>query len=128
MDMEFAEAGVASAVPADTGLLVLVRHGERLDEADPMLWRRMTGTGDVEWHDPPLTERGVRQAAAAGAGLAKELGGLPGAEAVFASPSLRTLGTAAAIAAALGAKLVPVTALYGCAAAAKMSGLAKLKM
>ena len=37
--------------------VILVRHGERLDEADREAWRRLR-THDTQY-DPPLTSTGV---------------------------------------------------------------------
>ena len=52
-------------------LIVLVRHGERLDEADPTAWRRIRT--DANRADPPLTATGVAQSLAAGDKLASLL-------------------------------------------------------
>ena len=77
----------ATATPAQ----VVVRHGERLDEADSGAWRRLR-TGATR-NDPPLTERGHEQARGAGAQVARLLADLVGEApvAVYSSPTARTM-------------------------------------
>src|SRR5262249_51468727 len=71
--------------------IVLVRHGEQVapDQAQPAT--------RAEWIDPPLSDRGVRQADAVGAGLAAEA-----IDAVYASPLQRAFETGRAVAALHG--------------------------
>ena len=82
---------------------------------------------DRFWHDPPLTAAGVAMATETGAKLATELKGMEHLVTVYASPSIRTIGTAAPIAAALGKPVILHKGLY-CAAAAKTYGLAKCEL
>ena len=77
-----------------TGSIWVVRHGERAD-VDPE-WEK-TATRP---HDPPLTALGHVQAAATATVLAGEA-----IEAIFSSPFLRCMQTAAAIARALGLQI-----------------------
>ena len=49
-------------------LVVLVRHGERLDEVDAAAWRRMRT--EANRNDPPLTPGGVHMSRDAGERLA----------------------------------------------------------
>jgi broad specificity phosphatase PhoE len=71
--------------------LWLLRHGERVDQVDPD-W----AAGADRPHDPPPTERGREQAAAAGDRLRGE-----GVGAVYSSPFTRAVATADAVARAL---------------------------
>lgn len=66
----------------------LARHGRRIDFADPS-WARTAERP----YDPHLTERGLEQARALGLRLAGE-----GVRRIFASPFLRTVQTASAVA------------------------------
>ena len=75
--------------------LWVVRHGERADDANP-LWH-LTATRP---HDPPLTAEGIRQAESTAEALRRKCHQQP-IEAVYTSPFLRCLETAAAIASAL---------------------------
>lgn len=72
--------------------LVIVRHGERLDNVQP----RWTNTAERP-HDPPLTDRGREQADATGRHLGAQ-GWAPDGVLLLASPFLRTMQTAHAIA------------------------------
>ena len=102
--------------------VALVRHGERLDEADKFKWSKIR-THENQFN-PPLTTLGYKQSRQAGKKISKWLGALPKATAVYSSPTSRTLGTAAAI--ALELDLQEVRPAYGlnCCAAAKMTGVA----
>ena len=113
-------------VPPGHALIMIVRHGERLDEADKSAWRRQVASQPEYFHDPPLTDQGVAQAARAATGLAAELAGIDCA--VFASPSIRTLATAGQIGVALGKPVQPVLGLYCCAAAAQNHGVRNLQL
>jgi broad specificity phosphatase PhoE len=67
--------------------VILVRHGEQaIPEQGPAATR-------LEWIDPPLSARGIRQAEAVGIGLAAEP-----IDAVYASPLERALDTGRAVA------------------------------
>jgi broad specificity phosphatase PhoE len=72
-------------------VLWLVRHGERRDEVDPS-WAEDADRP----HDPPLTERGRRQAERVGERLRGQ-----GVEAIYASPFVRATETAHLVARAL---------------------------
>lgn len=80
---------------AQTGGVWVVRHGERADVVDPD-WHLTAARP----HDPPLTEHGFAQAAATGVALRGER-----VDAVYTSPFLRCVQTAAAVAKELGAPL-----------------------
>src|SRR5512144_1828975 len=77
-------------------MLYLVRHGESLGNVNPGLRRQ---------DDPPLTDRGLAQAARAAEALASI-----GIDAVFSSPLRRARETAEAIGAAAG---LPVQTVPG---------------
>lgn len=96
--------------------VVVVRHGERLDEADRKEWHRIRTPETV--NDPPLTETGWRQATEAGAQVMKLLQ-TGDRVAVYSSPTARTLSTAAAMVAGSlqGQAVAPVYGLNCCAAA-----------
>eukprot|EP01060_Flectonema_neradi_P005190 TRINITY_DN13440_c0_g1_i1.p1 TRINITY_DN13440_c0_g1~~TRINITY_DN13440_c0_g1_i1.p1 ORF type:complete len:252 (+),score=35.92 TRINITY_DN13440_c0_g1_i1:43-798(+) len=108
----------------------LMRHGERLDEADKRAWAAIA-TQDT-YHDPPLTEKGKHQAAVAGKALKLHLGTRDIAinkTKLFVSTSLRTLGTAAHAGKALGSREMILTpGAFQCAAAARRAGLSSLRM
>jgi broad specificity phosphatase PhoE len=70
----------------------LLRHGERQDSVDPEWASRADRV-----HDPGLTERGHDQAAQTGRRLREA-----GIDAIYASPFLRTVQTADAVARELG--------------------------
>eukprot|EP00756_Hemistasia_phaeocysticola_P037918 Hpha_TRINITY_DN16728_c1_g10::TRINITY_DN16728_c1_g10_i1::g.78366::m.78366 len=99
--------------------VVVVRHGERLDEANRVEWRK-TRTEETR-ADPPLTELGWKQAGAAGAAIRQKLADIFGPQAVptvYSSPAVRCLSTAAGMAPVLQFKeVVPAYALNCCAAA-----------
>ena len=108
-------------------IAVVLRHGERLDEADKVRWRRLRGEG---WpaDDPPLTDLGRRQSRTAGACLKRMLDveagrGVTHRVAVLCSPTARTLDTAIELCGELQvSRVVPHYAL-NCCAAAKSSGV-----
>lgn len=106
-----------------TTYLVLVRHGERLDEADRFAWQKIR-THETQF-DAPLTKAGYKQSSQAGKKILKQLesSSAPAVAAIYSSPTCRTLGTAAAIAKEVG--LSHVFPAYGlnCCAAAKMTGV-----
>eukprot|EP00884_Botryococcus_braunii_P021324 jgi/Botrbrau1/7876/Bobra.9_2s0052.1 len=82
--------------------IFLARHGERVDYVD-YHWVDTAERPD----DPPLTERGLRQASQLGVRLRGE-----GVSHIYASPFLRTLQTAAAVASELG---LPIRLHWGLA-------------
>lgn len=84
-----------SARNATTGSVWIVRHGERADQADDEWWRRASRP-----HDPPLTDRGFQQAAAA----AEALNGAK-VDAIYSSPFLRCVQTASEISRRHGLKI-----------------------
>jgi len=113
LDLEAEElVGIMTAsVAAGRCDVVLVRHGERLDEApDARI------VNDRPWWDPPLTTNGHAQARAAGKLLLAEHERAP-FDAVYASPTCRTVQTAGGLCAELGLPLVLVPGLAECAAA-----------
>lgn len=67
--------------------VVVMRHGERLDNVDPH-WRRHLGTSTPAqaWWDPPLSAKGLQQAWDAGQQLRAQ--GVP-IRRVYSSPFLR---------------------------------------
>eukprot|EP00667_Euglena_gracilis_P017653 EG_transcript_18644 len=83
---------VASTTTRGPAVVYVVRHGERLDRADPA-WRAAARRP----HDPPLTARGVEQALA----LGRHLQG-SGVRCIYCSPLIRAVQTADAIAEGLG--------------------------
>mmetsp|Transcript_98196 Transcript_98196/g.174810 ORF Transcript_98196/g.174810 Transcript_98196/m.174810 type:complete len:327 (+) Transcript_98196:40-1020(+) len=97
--------------------VIVIRHGQRLDEADRVEWRKIRTPENQD--DPPLTEEGWKQAAAAGAEVRKALQHHQLASLiVYSSPTARTLSTAAAVAMELGTdRVTPAHALNCCAAA-----------
>lgn len=106
-------------------LVVLVRHGERLDEADRFAWKQMR-THETQY-DPPLTKTGYKQSSLAAKKILQQLAKLdtaPPVTTIYSSPTARTLGTAAAMAQEMG--ISQVLSAYGlnCCAAAKMTGVA----
>jgi len=106
--------------------VVVVRHGERLDEADSQEWRRVR-TRETQ-HDPPLTAPGWDQSKLAAGKLAAVLDDNQTHVKVYSSPTARTLSTAAAIACGLLSELpATVTPVYSlnCCAAAQRYGVAK---
>lgn len=103
--------------------LIVVRHGERIDEVDRQEWRRIR-TQETQ-HDPPLTAAGWEQAKAAG----KKVDALLPYDGVtvYSSPTSRTLSTASAIVSNINGKATSVVPVYAlnCCAAAQDSGVAK---
>lgn len=107
--------------------VIVVRHGERLDEADRQLWRKIR-TQETQ-HDPPLTDAGWDQATLAGRKIDALLRSGEFCVTVYSSPTARTLTTAAGILTALSNNCKPrsVTPVYSlnCCAAAKTYGVYK---
>jgi len=104
--------------------LVLIRHGERVDETtEKHEWRR--NCGGRTW-DPPLTKNGARQARKAAERLIA-LGygrqGDDGVAVVLSSPLLRTVQTASHIASALDIPVQTLPGLAECAAAVHKMGI-----
>ena len=107
----------APAAPAKPGTLFILRHGERLDEADSRRWHKECQIEaktpplrhiDHVWADPPLTADGVAQAEAACATMVKLLQrhaaekGLPPIDKIYCSKLRRAAQTAVPLARALG--------------------------
>jgi len=95
--------------------LILVRHGERIDEVDSS-WVRDSANHERYW-DPPLTRTGVQQAEGAAPvveHLTKNSQISP--QVVYTSPLLRAVMTAAEIATCLKLPLVICPGLASCAA------------
>ena len=120
--------------------MFLVRHAQRIDETDEgPRWRAENAD---RWFDPPLTDAGKRQSAAAAAQLLRYMNardvGLGGASTgtaggsratpeipfscVYCSPLLRTLQTAVEFGRVFGLPVVPVAGLATCTAAFKKHG------
>ncbi|GMR36936.1 hypothetical protein PMAYCL1PPCAC_07131 [Pristionchus mayeri] len=72
-------------------LIYTVRHGERVDNVDKS-WKASRKEKGEGWDDPPLTDRGMKQASETGVRLSS----LP-ITAVFSSPFTRTIQTATQI-------------------------------
>lgn len=72
-------------------LIYTVRHGERVDNVDKS-WKTTRKEKGETWDDPPLTDRGLKQASETGIRLSS----LP-ITAVFVSPFTRTIQTATQI-------------------------------
>eukprot|EP01052_Picozoa_sp_SAG31_P035108 SAG31_NODE_4195_length_3484_cov_1.533235_2_plen_595_part_00 len=120
-------------------LVVVVRHGERLDESDRASWRQMlkdcrrergAAAAQILQRDPPLTREGAAQAQRAGAKLSSHLfQEMAGQDmpplCVFTSPLGRTVTTAVELVKALG-EPAAIIAHHGlnCCAAAKLHGVA----
>jgi broad specificity phosphatase PhoE len=104
--------------------IIVVRHGERLDEADRQEWRRIRTQETA--HDPPLTEAGWNQAKLAGMDVASKLQAVESRITIYSSPTARTLSTASAIRTCLADKVDVVVPVYSlnCCAAAQTYGVA----
>lgn len=100
--------------------VVLLRHAERVDET-PQRAQWAQSCGDRYW-DPPITQRGIEQSRAAGKALLREHRARPFA-CVLASPCLRTVQTAAEVAAELGLPVRCAPGLAECAAAVHQHGI-----
>lgn len=111
--------------------VVVIRHGERLDEANRAEWWKLQKAQPERAHDPPLTQKGWAQARDAGREVVVRLrlsrgdGGVPAGVTLYSSPTSRTLSTAAAISEQLG--FISVTPAHGlnCCAAAQCKGVEK---
>jgi len=105
--------------------VIVVRHGERIDEVDGAEWRKIR-TSETK-HDPPLTAAGWAQAKLAGRKLASILPQGESHVTIYSSPTARTLSTAAAIIANLRSEAASVTPVYSlnCCAAAQHYGVAE---
>mmetsp|Transcript_873 Transcript_873/g.1967 ORF Transcript_873/g.1967 Transcript_873/m.1967 type:complete len:404 (+) Transcript_873:242-1453(+) len=105
--------------------LVVIRHGERLDEADRIAWSKQKT--EATRYDAPLTAAGWRQATAVGKKVKASLRQAFGADrpriVVFSSPAARTMATAAAVAEQIGAPVVEPVYSLNCAAAAQKRGV-----
>lgn len=98
-------------VNQDRSVIIVVRHGERLDYA-------LRDSGSANWvatakrpYDSPLTNHGEEQAATLGRHLASELKrlGYPSASTIYSSPLLRCRQTAAGVRLGLGQLSTPST-------------------
>lgn len=101
--------------------VIMVRHGERLDESDRDAWSRMRT--EATRYDPPLTEKGWQQAVDAARRFRGILDGAA-VSAVYSSPTSRTMATAAAIAKEISISSVSPAYGLNCCAAAKQNGVA----
>lgn len=104
--------------------MVVVRHAERMDETERACAFYQT-CGD-RWWDPPLSREGETQARDVGRRLAAMY---PNGQfsAVMCSPTLRTVQTAAYIAAELGLPLRRVPGLAECAAQVCKHGISRFR-
>jgi hypothetical protein len=105
--------------------VIVVRHGERLDEADRIGWHKIRTRETV--HDPPLTPVGWDQSKLAAREVAKFLPHDGGSLFMYSSPTARTLSTAAGLVSGLSAWCSSITPYYAlnCCAAAQAHGVAK---
>ena len=112
-----------SRPPTSADVFVL-RHGERVDETrgpEFDCWYRDTQADAHRRFDPPLTARGLAQAATAAAAFAacaKDAG--IGFDVIYCSPTQRCVSTAAAFSVALGAPIACVPALAEVCAALRV--------
>lgn len=105
----------------------IIRHGERTDEIsnEDMIKKAHDNLNDLgirqDKYDPPLTAKGVQQAAAVG----KRLQSLKCIDfkTIFASPFIRTLQTANEIASTLNITVTPTLGIGSCAAFVKHYGM-----
>mmetsp|Transcript_4454 Transcript_4454/g.17529 ORF Transcript_4454/g.17529 Transcript_4454/m.17529 type:complete len:302 (-) Transcript_4454:98-1003(-) len=121
-----AEGGEADALTS-AARVILVRHGERVDEVD----RSWTRQNPTRWFNPPLTRTGVEQAKQAGATVNSLLVASAAQQpfVVLASPLERALRTAVEVCRATGRPLALAPGLASCAAAArKAGGAARLRL
>ena len=88
----------------------IVRHGERVDEANRM-WLPAADEFD---YDCPLTPLGLRQAHSRGSWVKAEFekANLEGVDMVYSSPFLRTMQTAQGIAIHFEAPVKPTLGVY----------------
>eukprot|EP00899_Mesostigma_viride_P007496 jgi/Mesvir1/16748/Mv25199-RA.1 len=89
-------------ISADKVWLFAARHGERLDNVDPMYVQTSPRP-----QDPPLTERGKQQARLLGKRLQSEFS-LGPSTVIYTSPFTRCVQTAAEVAAVLGVPTIKV--------------------
>eukprot|EP00427_Karlodinium_veneficum_P021982 CAMPEP_0169097290 /NCGR_PEP_ID=MMETSP1015-20121227/19445_1 /TAXON_ID=342587 /ORGANISM="Karlodinium micrum, Strain CCMP2283" /LENGTH=265 /DNA_ID=CAMNT_0009158095 /DNA_START=41 /DNA_END=838 /DNA_ORIENTATION=+ len=103
--------------------VIVVRHGERLDESDSTLWEKIRTQETM--HDPPLTAVGWEQAERAGTALANVLPGHSALK-VYCSPTDRTISTAAGLLTGIGHASSEITPCYSlnCCEAAQIHGVA----
>ena len=90
--------------------VALIRHGERADAAP----KQATSKKWEVYHDPPLTDKGIKQAYETGLALKKFLYEDQACSEVIleCSPFLRTLMTAAQIAKGIGHAKIRINYLY----------------
>ena len=99
---------LAEAAPTKKCFVALIRHGERADYAHG----KTSAVFDID-HDPPLTDKGVKQARETGVSLKKFLAEEGYQEVIIeCSPFLRTMMTAAHIAKGLGHTKIRVNYLF----------------
>ncbi|KAJ6230994.1 hypothetical protein M0813_00805 [Anaeramoeba flamelloides] len=87
--------------------IVLVRHGERLDNVDPMFYKK-NNQKHLKWN-PPLTEDGILMAEQTSESLVEQLKETP-IKAIYCSPYLRCLQTAKPLSELTG---LPIKIEYG---------------
>mmetsp|Transcript_68 Transcript_68/g.136 ORF Transcript_68/g.136 Transcript_68/m.136 type:complete len:272 (-) Transcript_68:892-1707(-) len=106
--------------------LWMVRHGERIDETSAaMQW--LASTPQSRMFDPPLTEAGAEQAAAAAKTLLGHTRKPAFGNFIYSSPMARCLRTASVVAEATGTSVRVVPGLGACAAAGRR-GVMKLDL
>lgn len=91
----------------------VVRHGERLDEVPGNDWRQRC---PAQWFDPPLTDKGKRQAEYAASQLQLQDSSIT-FDVIYCSPLQRCVSTAAYFSQAFGAPIKLVPGLGECCAA-----------
>ncbi|KAF8360284.1 hypothetical protein PRIPAC_87207 [Pristionchus pacificus] len=84
-------SSLSSSMRDKERFIYTVRHGERMDNVDKTWKMSRKEKGEI-WDDPPLTDRGLKQASETG----EYLSSLP-ITAVFVSPFTRTIQTATQI-------------------------------
>lgn len=104
--------------PTQTRLFIL-RHAERLDEANPGGWHSTAQAANLPLYDPPLTSAGIAQANAAATGFLTALHKECAFERIYHSTLLRCVQTAAEAAFVLGLPMTPLRGLAECAAAVR---------
>merc|ERR1719385_459305 len=111
----------------------LIRHGERVDKVQNDEYTRWRKTcRDVSLFDPPLTVNGFKQARDRGLLLKEELAEIENEKdrpkCIYASPTLRTLGTAMGIAKVIKLPIVVIPGLSACASCVKQGNLIKVNL